>query len=170
MLRALQSHLRDLAEDKTGKLKKEIKARWSGEVTDDQVHAIKEFIFLMPPCLKVLSQYWSDRKTPANTKNLAGLIITYVYHPHDLISDKEHGLFGYIDDAYLVVASFLRIQDMYIHNWADKSELERDLIERSRELISAPKLVIPDEAAKIDDSITRCLDGKIEDVASLLAS
>jgi uncharacterized membrane protein YkvA (DUF1232 family) len=170
MLRALQNHLRDLAEDKTGKLKKEIEVRWGDEVTEDQVHAIKEFIFLMPPCLKVLSQYWSEKKTPAQAKNLAGLIITYVYHPHDLISDEEHGLFGYIDDAYLVVASFLRIQHMYIHDWAEKSELERDLIERAKELINAPKLVIPDEAAKIDDSITRCLDGKIEDVGALLAS
>jgi hypothetical protein len=59
---------------------------------------------------------------------------------------------------------------MYIHDWAEKSELERDLIERAKELINAPKLVIPDEAAKIDDSITRCLDGKIEDVGALLAS
>jgi len=170
MLRALQNHLRDLAEDKTGKLKSEIEARWGDEVTEDQVHAIKEFIFLLPPSLKVLSQYWSDKKTPAKLKNLAGLIITYVYHPHDLISDKEHGLFGYIDDAYLVVASFLRIQDMYIRDWADKSELERDLIERAKELINVPKLIIPDEATEIDDSITRCLDGKIEDVGTLLAS
>jgi len=170
MLKALQDHLRGLANDKSGRLKKEIEARWGDEVTEDQIHAIKEFIFLMPPCLKVLSQYWNDRKTPAKIKSLAGLIITYVFHPHDLISDEEHGLFGYIDDAYLVVASLLRIQDMYIRDWADKSELERDLIERAGSLINAPRLVIPDDIAKIDNSITKCLDGKIEDVGALLPS
>lgn len=169
MLQALQNHLRSLASDKSDKLKKEIEAHWGREVTEEQAQAIKEFIFLMPAALKVLSQYWSEKKTPSAAKHLAGLIITYVYHPHDLISDNEHGLFGYIDDAYLVVSSFLRIQDMYIHDWNEKSELERNLAQRARELINVPQLLVPSETLIIDEAIDNWQEGGEKDIFSHLA-
>ena len=164
MLKALQNHLRSLANGKDDILKKEIEARWGSEVTNDQVQAIKEFIFLMPAALKVLSTYWSEKKTPSDAKHLAGLIITHVYHPHDLISDEKHGLFGYIDDAYLVVSSFLRIQDMYIHNWDEKSDLERDLAQRARDLINVPKILVPNETKAIDEAISSWQKGSETDI------
>ena len=164
MLKALQNHLRSLANGKDDILKKEIEARWGDEVTNEQVQAIKEFIFLMPAALKVLSKYWSEKKTPSDAKHLAGLIITYVYHPHDLISDEKYGLFGYIDDAYLVVSSFLRIQDMYIHNWDEKSDLERDLSQRARDLINVPKILVPEETKAIDDAIISWQKGGETDI------
>lgn len=154
MLKALQNHLRNLANEKNGLLKKEIEQRWGDEVTDEQVQSIKEFIFLMPPALKVLSKYWSEKTTPSDAKHLAGLIITYVYHPHDLISDEKYGLFGYIDDAYLVVSSFLNIQDMYLRNWDEKSEMELDLAQRARDLINVPRLLVPEETKAIDKAIS----------------
>ena len=169
MLTALQNHLRALAGESNGRLKKEIESRWGDKVTEEQVHKIKEFIFLMPPALKVLSKYWSEKTTPHEAKHLAGLIITYVYHPHDLISDKEHGLFGYIDDAYLVVSSFLRINDMYLHNWDEKSDMERDLAKRAKELIEVPRLLIPEETKKIDETIESWQNGNPEEIFNHLS-
>jgi uncharacterized membrane protein YkvA (DUF1232 family) len=162
MLKALQTQLRALAEKDADRLRQEIAKRFGFKATDEQVHAIKEFIFLMPPTLKVLSQYWGNKSVPSNIKRLANSILTYVYHPHDLISENEYGLFGYLDDAYLVVSTFSRIQDLYIRNWDDKSELERDLIERTKKLINAPKLVIPDTVEIIDSALDKLINGKIE--------
>lgn len=169
MLKALQKELRELADVSIEKLRDEITKKFNSRATDEQVQAIKDFIFLMPPALKILSMYWSDKKTPAKTKKLAGLILTYVYHPNDYINDKEYGLFGYLDDAYLVVSSFLKIQDMYIRNWDDKSELERDIIQRSKRLINAPQIVIPKISERIDSTIDDWLDGKIDDMVGKLS-
>jgi uncharacterized membrane protein YkvA (DUF1232 family) len=169
MLTALQNHLRALAAESNGRLKREIEARWGDKVTEEQVQKIKEFIFLMPPALKVLSKYWSEKSTPHKAKHLAGLIITYVYHPHDLISDNEHGLFGYIDDAYLTVSSFIRISDMYLHDWDEKSELERDLAVRAKELIEVPRLLIPKEAKELDEMIENWQKGNVEDIFNHLS-
>ena len=168
MLKALQNELRKLADVSIDQLHQEISKRSGARATEEQVHAIKDFIFLMPPTLKVLSKYWSDKKTPHEAKSLSGLIITYIYHPQDLISDDEHGLFGYLDDAYLVVSSFLKIQDMYIRNWDEKSELERDLIERARALINAPQIVIPKVTERIDLVIEDWMAGKIDNIMGKL--
>lgn len=169
MLKALEKELRALADVSIDHLRNEITNRFDARATDEQVQAIKDFIFLMPPTLKVLSRYWDDAKTPAQAKNLAGLIITYVYHPNDLLSEEEHGLFGYLDDAYLVVASFLKIQDMYIRDWEDKSELERDLMERAKNLIHTPQIVIPKVSERIDSIIKDWYEGKIEDISGRMS-
>jgi len=161
MLQALQNHLRQLASQDNDKFREEITARFKTKATDEQVQAIKDFIFLMPPTLKVLSQYWNDKKTPANVRNIARMIIAYVFHPQDLLSEEKHGLFGYLDDSYLVVSTFLKIQDMYIRNWDEKSELERDLIERAKTLINVPRLVIPEITDKIESTIEDWLKGKV---------
>jgi uncharacterized membrane protein YkvA (DUF1232 family) len=168
MLQALQVHLRMLVESDSGNLRNEISERFGVKATDEQVQAIKEFIFLMPPALKILSQYWSDKATPGNVKKLAGSILTYIYHPDDLLSENEYGLFGYLDDAYLVVSTFQRIQDLFIRNWDQKSEMERDLMERTNKLLHAPRLIIPDTADSIDSTLDKLIAGEIDGLISNL--
>jgi uncharacterized membrane protein YkvA (DUF1232 family) len=168
MLKALQNQLRILADNDIDRLRRELARRFGFRATDEQVEAIKEFIFLMPPALKVLSRYWNDKAVPSNIKRLANSILTYIYHPQDLISEDEHGLFGYLDDAYLVVSTLSRIQDLYIRNWEEKSELERDLIERTKNLINAPRIVIPDTVEFIDKALDKYIKGEIDGLISYL--
>ncbi|KPJ49074.1 MAG: hypothetical protein AMJ41_03645 [candidate division Zixibacteria bacterium DG_27] len=150
MLKALTNQLRILAgEDEQG-FRKSIEKRLGGRATEEQMKAVKEFIFLLPPVLQQLSNYWNDESFPSEAKRLSGHIITYIYAPHDYLSEEQHGLFGYLDDAYLVVSAFLRIQDSYLKNWQDKSPLELQLVKRARELILVPDLVIPEEAKEIE--------------------
>ncbi len=164
MLKALQEQLRLLADNSMDQFGREISKRIDSKATEEQIQTLKDFVFLMPPTLKVLSRYWNDKNTPHQAKTLAGLIITYVYHPNDLISDDEHGLFGYLDDSYLVVASFLKIQEIVLTNWDDKSELERDLEGRAKKLINAPQIVIPEATDQIDKVIKDWFEGKIDDI------
>lgn len=149
MLKALADQLRRLAgEDEQG-FRASIDRRLGGRATEEQIKAIKEFIFLLPPVLQQLSNYWNDESLPSEAKRLSGYIITYIYNPEDYFPEEEHGLFGYLDDACLVVSAFLRIQDSYLRDWQDKSALELKLVERARELIVVPELVIPEEAERL---------------------
>lgn len=149
MLKALADQLRNLATEDEAGFRECIKRRLGGGPTDEQVKAVKEFIFLLPPVLQQLSDYWKDEACPSQAKKLSARIITYIYSPDDYLPEEEHGLFGYLDDAYLVVSAFLRIQDTFLKNWQDKSSQELKLVERARELILVPELVIPEEAKAI---------------------
>lgn len=161
MLKALANQLRHLADTTDDIFRASIARRLQGKPTEEQVGALKEFIFLLPSALKQLSGYWNDPNTPHKAKRLSGLIISYIYQPDDFIPQNGNGLFAYLDDAYVAVSAFLRVHDLYLRNWQDKSPEEIDLEKRAKELIVAPKIVIPDVVAKIDSMIDKFMSGEI---------
>jgi uncharacterized membrane protein YkvA (DUF1232 family) len=160
MLKALDEQLRMLANSATDNFKEVIAIRFKGKVTDDQVKTLKEFIFLMPPVLKQLRGYWNNSASPHEAKRLADLILTYVFNPNDYLSYETYGLFGYLDDAYLVVSSLLKIEDAFPRNWNQRKPEEIELVHRARKLIEAPRFVIPDVTAKIDKMVSAVLKGE----------
>jgi len=164
MLQALYNELKDLSDNSFDQFRETIKKRLDGQITEEQVSTLKEFIFLMPPLIKILNSYWNDKNTPADAKKLSGLILSYILKPNDFISEEKYGLFGYLDDAYLVVSSFLHIQDLYLRDWQDKSEDEISLTRRARELIVAPDIVIPEEATRMKEFIGMYLDGEVNSI------
>ena len=170
MLKALANQLRNLADNAGDGFADAIRKRMNGKATEEQITKLKEFIFLLPSTLKQLSGYWSDKSTPAKAKEMSGLLISYVYEPNDFIPESKNGLFGYLDDAYVVVSAFLKIQDLYLRDWQDKSDEEIQLARRARELIVAPRIVIPEEAARIDRMIDSFMSGEIESFAEFMES
>lgn len=170
MLKALSDQLKKLAENTEDQFTETIKKRLDGKVTDEQISALKKFIFLLPPTLKVLNSYWNDNKTPADVKKLSGLMISYIIRRDDLLSYEEHGLFGYLDDSYLVVSALLRIQKLFLRDWQEKSPEEIDLLERAHKLIVAPRIVIPEETGSIDEFIELFDRGEINSFEDYLAA
>lgn len=160
MLKALANELRNLADTARDQFEEAIRKRLDGKTTEEQLSKLKEFIFLLPPTLKQLSGYWNEKSTPAKAKEMSGLIISYILQPDDFLPEGNTGLFGYLDDAYVVVSAFLRIQDLYPRDWQDKTNEERKLAERARDLIVAPRIVIPDEVARIDKMIDSFMSGE----------
>lgn len=170
MIKALSNKLKELGRTENGEFKAIIKQRLDGKVTDEQVGAIKEFIFLLPSTLKILTSYWNDHKIPLEVKKLSGLLTAYIIRRDDLISDEKLGLFGYLDDSYIVVSAFLKIQDMFLRDWQDKSKEEIELTHRARNLINAPRIVIPKEAGEIDEVIDLFERGEINSFEEYLQS
>lgn len=160
MLKALADQLRNLADTSSEQFEEAIKERLDGKATEEQISRLKEFIFLLPPVLKQLSGYWNEKSTPTKAKELSGLIISYIYQPNDFLPEGNNGLFGYLDDAYVVVSAFLRIQDLYLRDWQDKTDEERELARRARDLVVVPRIVIPDEVARIDKMIDSFMSGE----------
>jgi uncharacterized membrane protein YkvA (DUF1232 family) len=159
MLEALDKQLRTLAQDSYNQFIEEVMERQKGKITDEQLAGLKEFIFLLPATLKQLSIYWNQKDTPADAKRVSGFIIGYIFHPNDFLPEARHGLFGYLDDAYMVVQAYLKIQDHYLRDWHDKSAEDLDLTERARRLIIAPRLIIPEVTAKIDKLLDSLIKG-----------
>lgn len=161
MIKALSDKLKELAGSTDNDFRAILKKRMDGKVTEEQIGALKEFIFLMPSTLKVLNSYWNDDKIPLEVKKLASLLTAYVIRRDDLISDEELGLFGYLDDSYIVVAAFLKIQEMFLRDWQEKSTAEIELARRARELIVAARIVAPEVTREIDEVIELFESGKI---------
>jgi uncharacterized membrane protein YkvA (DUF1232 family) len=161
MLHAFDNHLRELANTTNGQFREELRKRGNGKFTEDQVATLKEFIFLLPTALKQLSRYWNRKNTPPDAKRLSGFIMTYVYQPKDFLSEESIGLFGYLDDTYLVVSAYLKIHDHFLTDWHDKSPEDMDLTERAHKLITAPRLVIPEVTERIDLMLDKLVAGNV---------
>ncbi len=165
MLEVLAYQLRQLADEGEEEFRAVLKSRIKGSLTEEQVKATKEFIFLLPPVLRYLSAYWNDKKAPRELRRFSSNIIAYIYHPHDYLAEEELGLFGYLDDAYVVVSAFLKIQETYLKDWQEKSREELELVERARELISVPKVLIPNVTERLDKLFESWQDGKSVDLS-----
>jgi len=168
MLKALADHLRQIAETSDDRFRESVSKRLNGKATEEQISALKEFIFLLPVTLKQLGSYWNDKNTPLKAKRLSGLIISYIYQPDDFLPENNNGLFAYADDAYVAVSAFLRIQDLYLRDWQDKSEEEINLEKRARKLMIAPKIVIPNEVNRIESMLDSYMNGEIESFEQFL--
>lgn len=170
MLKALSDKLKELARNTDDDFRAAVKKRLDGKVTEEQISALKEFIFLLPPTLKILDSYWDDPKTPPDVKKLSGLLIAYIIRRDDIFSDEKLGLFGYLDDSYIVVSAFMKIQEVILRDWQDKSPEERDLSKRALKLIVAPRIIIPDETSAIDEVMKLFVKGHITSFEDYLAS
>jgi uncharacterized membrane protein YkvA (DUF1232 family) len=168
MLHAFDSHLRTLASTSNGQFRDEVRKRVDGKFTEDQVATLKEFIFLLPTTLHMFSRYWNRKTTPPDAKRLSGFIMTYVYQPTDLLPEESIGLFGYLDDAYMVVSTYLKIQDRFLADWHEKTQEELDLTERANRLISAPRLVIPEVTERIDKALDKLVMGDQSEFVKLI--
>jgi uncharacterized membrane protein YkvA (DUF1232 family) len=169
MLNAFDNQLRFLAQNYFNRFKDDVRERVGGHVTDDQISILKEFIFLLPITLKQLSIYWNRKDTPAEAKRVCGFIITYIYQPRDLLPEGKHDLFGYLDDAYLVVQSYLRIHDRFLTDWHQLPTEDLEITERARRLITAPQLLIPDVTSKIDKMVESLISGSNEDFDKIMS-
>ena len=170
MLNALAKHLKELAEKSPEKFREEVKMKLNGKATDDQVAVIKEFIFLLPATLNQLSRYWNRKDTPPDAKKVSGFIITYIYQLSDFLPENQHGLFGYLDDAYFVVKSYLQINDRFLRNWHDRTSEEIALSDRARQLVDVPRMLIPDVATRIDKMVDSLMEGKTSEFESIMGS
>jgi uncharacterized membrane protein YkvA (DUF1232 family) len=169
MLKALSQQLRDLADNSFDEFRETIKNRMGGKVTDEQVTTLKEFIFLLPTTINVLNSYWNDKATPPDAKKLSGLVLSYTLKPNDFLPLENYGLFGYLDDAFIVVSAFLHIQDLYLRDWHDKSSEEIELTKRARDLIVAPDIIIPEEATRMREFIGMYLNGEVNSVEEYMS-
>jgi uncharacterized membrane protein YkvA (DUF1232 family) len=169
MLNALDNQLRLLAQNSYGRFREDIKERTGSEVNDDQLGALKEFIFLLPITLKQLSIYWNRKDTPPDAKRVSGFIITYIYQPRDLLPEGKHDLFGYLDDAYLVVQAYLKIHDHFLKDWHQLPAEDLDITVRARKLILGPQMLIPEVTAKIDKMVDSLINGNPRDFVNFVS-
>jgi len=94
-----------------------------------------------------------DPRIPRHEKQLQGFLLTYLYHPTDFLPESNWGLFGYLDDAYLVGRIYLDTLRIMSDSPASLPNVAAFGPAVPRWLESA-RQVIPAEAAKIGKRVS----------------
>lgn len=141
MLKSFKKELIKISQENSNSLRNKIKNQVPLEKVNDYTEQLTNFIVSLPDMLSEIRYSYEKDSTPENLKHIYGFLLTYIYHPMDLISDEENGLFGYLDDAYLVALVY-RVNPIeggsfahQIEGWIDKTKEIIPPIARKLDLI-----------------------------------
>jgi uncharacterized membrane protein YkvA (DUF1232 family) len=81
------------------------------------------------------------------------------YHPKDFLADDEYGLFGYLDDAYLVAVVYERVMQELLEEGVALSREDLEFQEKIGKLKQTARSVIKEESRKIDQMVGQILEG-----------
>jgi uncharacterized membrane protein YkvA (DUF1232 family) len=119
----------------------------------NKIQQLKDFILVLPELVEQV-RAWLDRAqgNPA-LRNLHGFMLTYLYHPDDFVPETDQGLFGYLDDAYLVGNIYYR--SMLNTGAVKKAYLPgtESLAKRIRPWLRLTRRVLPRETDRIDSML-----------------
>lgn len=69
---------------------------------------LRKMILAMPDMLAQLSLWSRELGMPQPLRRAQMLALAYIYSPDDLLPDESNGLYGYLDDAYVVASTYSR--------------------------------------------------------------
>lgn len=168
MLRALKDRLVSLDKDPEDPFAT-ILARRVGEIESEKSQkALRNLILCLPEMLHQTRAWLDDPRIPAGLKRIHNFTLTYLYHPQDLLPDEESGLFGYLDDAYLVGSVYVRtMQHMNHESRPHRNHLESLDVDVLK-WIKIAKKTIPHEAGLIEQMLDDLQDGRMDSFQNLL--
>lgn len=153
MLKALKEELKRLSIDPADNFHGKIKKRVGKRATEVLEKRLKQIILLMPSLVNRIRAHWEEERGNVRIKKLGGFVLAYLYNPKDFLSKDEHGLFGYLDDAYLVVV----VYEQVLRDTEHITDEDRDFLELIAKSKKYVKAVIPDETQKIEDMVAGAL-------------
>ncbi len=169
MLKAMKEQLKQLSEDKDAQFHLILRDRVGKRATEILEKRLKQVIVLMPDLITIIYGYWEKDKTNSQVKKLGSYLLTYLYVPKDYLSEKDWGLFGYLDDAYFVAKMYTSvIQEIQIKGGEVKAS-DLKLFEKILLLKKDIRIVILKETKQIDQLIEDLLQGKKESYTSLVS-
>lgn len=161
MLKAFYQQLRHMAANTEDNFHVHVIKRVGENAPDSLVTDLKSAILLMPDVTSRISAQWSGLREHSKVKELGSYFMTYMYSPKDFIpEDEEHGLFGYIDDAYFVFSVYVLMTEELAKTKGKLSSEDHEFRDKILKYKAQIKAVIADEAAKIEQMIGEILDGE----------
>jgi len=159
VLKAMKEQLKTLAETDKENFHIKLRTRVGKKATGILEEKLKEIIVLMPDLVSRVYLYWNRSDNKSKAKKIGGYLLTYLYTPEDLLSTKEWGLFGYLDDAYFVAKIYTQVIDEINEAKGKVAGIDFKYYEKSKYLKKYVRGVIPKEAKKIDEMILQLNEG-----------
>jgi uncharacterized membrane protein YkvA (DUF1232 family) len=161
MLKALKKRLKTMSEDSDDTFYAEIEKRVGADRARETVDLLRNFVLVMPEMLAQVRAWLNNPNLDSNLKNLQGFCLTYLYHPEDLLKDKAYGLFGYLDDAYMVGLTYETTMNKIDYDVKKYLPNQADITKQIPLWIKTTREVLPKETENIDKSIEGLLNGNM---------
>ncbi|MEK7388440.1 MAG: YkvA family protein [Elusimicrobiota bacterium] len=159
MLRAFKSQLKLMAMDPTDAFADHLRRRVGAQEAIRHEQPLRNMILVMPEMLMQIRAWMEEPGMSTELRRLQGFVLTYLYHPRDILPEEHNGLFGYLDDAFLVSLAFRRTL-IERRGLGYDSSLERELVEQLPDWLRHVREVIPQEAGQIEGMLDELLMGK----------
>lgn len=159
MLKAFENQLKELAQNDSDCFHRHLRDRVGKKATSVLEDRLKEIILLMPELVGRIYFHWNRSGNESKTRFLGGYVLTYLYVPDDFLSVNEWGLFGYLDDAYLVAKIYTQVVDDILKNKGKVAGIDLKYYDQSKFLKRYVRGVIPHETQKIDEMVSQLSEG-----------
>ncbi len=171
MLTAFKEELKRLAVDPLDPFHQNIRDRIGKRATQVVEKRLKQLILIMPGLVRRIHVHWEKSNAGSEIKKLGGFMFIYLYQPKDFLPEDEHGLFGYLDDAYLVLVVYEKVVRATENAGGTLDKQDEEYLKQILTSKRYIKAVIPRETKKIETVVDKAIkSGEYRDFAEALSA
>lgn len=171
MLTAFKEELKRLAVDPLDPFHQKIRDRIGKRATRLIEKRLKRLILIMPGLVRRIRAHWEASNAGSEIKKLGGFMFIYLYQPKDFLPEDEHGLFGYLDDAYLVLIVYEKVVRATGNAGGALDKEDEEYLKQIQTSKRYVKAVIPKETKKIETVVDKAIkSGDYRDFAEALSA
>lgn len=168
MLQALKSQLRTLAADPHDPFAAHIRKRVGTVEAAHYTKPLRSLILVMPELIAQIRAWMEQPALPPRLKRLHGFLLGYLYHPTDFLPEDSAGLFGYLDDAYLVGRVYARTMQHLDHRTRRTLPNLADLSGQLAQWLELAQQLLPAETQRIEHLLDEIVEGRTEAFRQLM--
>jgi len=168
MLQALKSQLKTLAADPHDAFSDKIRKLVGASEAVHYTKPLRSLILVMPELIAQIRVWLDDPAVPARQKRLHGFLLSYLYHPADFLPEDGAGLFGYLDDAYLVGSVYRRTLQHLDHRTRRVLPSLDGLSDQVMAWLELARKLLPAETQRIEQFVEDVIEGRNEAVQQAL--
>ena len=150
MLHAFKEHLKSLAADSKDPFFLKVRQRIGKRATALLEKRLRQLVVITPDVVERVHELWRQFGKDLPARKVSGYLLTYLYHPKDFLDEDEHGLFGYLDDAYFAALVYEFVLARVQEAGNDLTAQDKRFLKEISNMKDAARLVIPNEAEKIE--------------------
>lgn len=157
MIKAFQKQLETLSKDTQDPFTRYIRLQAGAREAVRFEEPLRHMILHMPAMVSQIREWTEDTHHPQRIRRVHNFVLAYLYNPEDFLSEKNEGLFGYLDDAYLVARAYeLTLEELrYGNNPFEDIPVHADELQQ---WISLTRELLPHVVEQID-LVLKKLDG-----------
>ena len=168
MLQALKSQLKTLAADPHDPFAEKIRKRVGTVEAVHYTKPLRSLILVMPELIAQIRAWMEQPALPPRLKRLHGFLLNYLYHPADFLPEDSAGLFGYLDDAYLVGRVYARTMQHLDHRTRRTLPNLEDLSGQLAQWLELAQQLLPAETQRIEHLLDEIVEGRTEAFRQLM--
>lgn len=169
MLNELQRQLKVLAADPNDPFAATIHKLAGPQAVADYEQPLRAMVLAIPAMIWQIRAWITESKFSSQISRLHGFAMAYLYSPEDFLPENSMGLFGYLDDAYLIARVYHRTILEAEHFGTKRFAVNEMLPRDTNNWIKLSRKLLPNEAAAIDAMLEEVFLKRYGNYSELLA-